>query len=151
MKRRGFLGFLGGAAVAGPSMAKEAVLGLESLQIGGGSMGLVNQAISGGYGYATDAIPMGGDESPTSPHDPSHWAQRELQNFLGRTAEELAEQKRSIRVQALDPDIGALRSFSLDAKVRMQRDRIFEAEQQQTKSYLQRQLNDCIKHFLGRN
>jgi hypothetical protein len=25
MKRRGFLGFLGGAAVAGPSMAKQAV------------------------------------------------------------------------------------------------------------------------------
>lgn len=147
MKRRGFLGFLGGAAVAGPAMAKEAITGPGSLQIGTASVGMANSAAGEAAGWFSGYDKV--SELPSiSPHDPAHWAQRELKQFLGRSAEEIAERKRSITVHALDPDIAALRSFSLDAKVRMQRNRIFETEQEQMKSYLQRQLNDCIKHFL---
>lgn len=139
MKRRGFFGLMGGAVVAGPSMAKTAIsTGLEGLSIG---------AISGmpepPYPFATAAS----DISDISPFDPGHWAQRELADFLGKSAEELAEMRLNTSVSAIDPDISIMRSISLDSKIRMQRDRTFARNRAESHRYLKSQLVSAIKRF----
>src|SRR5690554_3619951 len=122
MKRRGFLSFLGGAAVAGPSMAKSAVsTGIEGLSVGNAA-GLMQFAPQPSY-YG-DSLATSSGELP--PSHPKHWVQRQLSDFMGATAEELREQRLRTRVHALDPDLATYRSYSLAAKMRIQRDRDFE-------------------------
>lgn len=53
MKRRGFLGFIGGAAVAGPSVAKNTIVQMPS------GLGLARGAIGGGYGNSVPSAPSG--------------------------------------------------------------------------------------------
>lgn len=144
MKRRGFLGFLGGAAVAGPGMVKTAAAhGMESL-----SLGQVAGGFSTGYGlegpaFATAAM----DVADVSPLDAGHWAQRELAEFLGMTAKDLVERRRATHVSVLDPDLAVMRSLSLTTKIRMQRDRQFERGLEEQRGYLARQLERAIKNW----
>jgi hypothetical protein len=148
MKRRGFLGFLGGAAVAGPSMAKQAVAsGLEAMQVGGGmdamakgSPWVAGQSLAENIGY----------EEP-SPMDDDHWTQRQLREFLGMSDEEKKHRRSEQHVHALDPDLVANRSFSLSAKLRIQRDRDFARSMANQEHYLRREIVDAIKRWTKRN
>lgn len=145
MKRRGFFGLMGGAVVAGPSMAKAAATqGLEALQLGPvGGMPFPPSA-----GYTTGAYPENSDGP--SPLDPEHWMQRELSDFLGVSARELAERRLETHVHALDPDLAVMRSLSLDAKIRIQRDRQFTRERESQRRYLSRNIERAIKNWSGR-
>ena len=146
MKRRGFLGFLGGAAVAGPGMAKAAAAqGMEAMSLGN-STGLLSAV-----GYAGEAI-ASNDPYPGAlhPSDPKHWVQRQLAEFMGRTAEELLEQRLNTQVHALDPDLAVNRSFSLATKVRMQRDRNFEANRASHKRSILNDIKQALKNWDNR-
>ena len=140
MKRRGFFGLMGGAVVAGPSMAQQAIsTGLEGLSIGG----VGRPFMDGGAGYAVQALADG----PSETYDPTHWPRKELADFLGRTAEEWAQIRLDTYVASLDPDIAIMRSISLTSKIRMQRDRNFERNRATTHRSLTAQLADAIKRF----
>jgi len=111
MKRRGFLGFLGGAAVAGPGMVKQAAAQTVA-ELALPSVGFGVEPV----GYATQA-------------DDRSWFNDKWRAFqsIVNSAEALARRKREIHVTHLDPDLANCRSFSLDAKIRMQRERNFKA------------------------
>ena len=148
MKRRGFLGFIGGAAVAGPGMAKAAATqGMEAMSLGNSAgLGLV----STGIGYQTDAGPISPYPDELHPSDPKHWAQRQLADFMGRSAEELRELRLDTHVSALDPDLAVNRSFSLQTKVRMQRDRNFEANRASHKRSILNDIKQALKNWDNR-
>jgi hypothetical protein len=140
MKRRGVLGFLGGAAVAGPSMAKQAIAsGMEGLSLGTFS-GLDKMA---GYAVAGSMAQATGSDN----YDPLEWPKRELADFLGRSAADLARERLETHVGQLDPDIACMQSIALQAKIRMQRDRTFERNRAQQRGWLERQLQDAIKRI----
>lgn len=126
MKRRGFLGILGGAVVAGPAMAKQAVADLSSTYLGSvsGASGLV-----GGYGMPTMAL-AGQSIGPNFA--------AELATLIGRTAAQHREEIAKLHVHTLDPDIAEYRSMRLQAKIRMQRERDYWRNLNQQKSWLQR-------------
>lgn len=137
MKRRGFLGFLGAAAVAGPGMAKAAAAqGMEAMSIGPtlSSMGIAINAPFGG-----DSIKGLQDE-----YDPIAWAKRDLARFFGKSAERLLTERLQTNVAYLDPDIAGMRSLSLTTKVRMQRDRNFERAQAGERDWLKMRLHDAL-------
>ena len=112
MKRRGFLGFAAGALVSGPALAREAAA--QTVLSGGGML-------SAGMNY------MSGVEAKTG-FGPSEddWAQRQLANLLGKTAAEIAREKRRLTVHVLDGDIAGMRSLAWHAKIAMQQDRDYE-------------------------
>jgi hypothetical protein len=141
MKRRGFLGSVVGAAVAGPSMAKQAIAsGMEGLNLGG--VGMLEKGISiGGMGYASATNAVDGN------YDPLDWPKRELAEFLGKSAADLARERLETHVAQLDPDIACMQSIALQAKIRMQRDRTFERNRAQQRGWLERQLQDAIKRL----
>jgi hypothetical protein len=141
MKRRGFFGFAAGAAVAGPSIAKEAIgqiaSGLEATSLGlggqnamGGAYGLVSgmtQAQKGGY------------------FDPKGEALSALARLSGITAGARDRMKRTMtHVSSLDPDIASYRSLSLNAKIEMQRERQFERILSERRSYWQRMVDGVM-------
>lgn len=150
MKRRGFLGMLGGAAVAGPAMAKQAVTsGLEAM-----SLGVDGGMLTKGVGYANMAFQGGGqpvDYVPPSPLDPDHWLQRELRDLLGMSKEDLDEWRKSIHVGTLDPDLVANRSFSLAGKISIQREREFQRMRDNRRSNLEREIRIAIKRWREQN
>jgi hypothetical protein len=147
MKRRGVLGLLGGAAVAGPSMAKQAVAtGLEAMQVGGGGAHVTENGLWSGRTRGVDI----GYETP-SPMDADHWLQEELREFLGMSDEEKKRLRSELHVHALDPDLVANRSFSLSAKLRIQRDRDFARAMVNREQHIRRELADAIKRWTKRN
>lgn len=133
MKRRSFFGVMGGAAVAGPAMAKEAVgrlsTGMEGLSLGNGA-GLVGEA----SGYATQAntflIPSAVDEAVN--------AKAILGKLVGITAAQRAKVKRETYVSILDPDLASYRSLSLSAKIDMQKERMVASRISERKTFWQR-------------
>jgi hypothetical protein len=148
VKRRSFFGLMGGAAVAGPSMAKAAVAqGMETMSLGN-ALGLVGSTGDGKVAYANQAYYDGPEE--ISPHDPKHWVQRQLADFLGKSAEDLVEERLGTQVHQLDPDLAVNRSFSLSAKIRIQRDRNFERNRSEHKKYLMRDIRDAVKRWTER-
>lgn len=147
MKRRGVLGLLGGAAVAGPSMAKQAVAtGLEAMQVGGGGASVAENGLWTGKRRAGEL-----GYEPPSPMDADHWLQVELREFLGMSDEEKKWLRSELRVHALDPDLVANRSFSLSAKLRIQRDRDFARSMANREQHIRRELADEIKRWTKRN
>lgn len=116
MKRRGFLGLMGGAAVAGPSMAKQAAATMADLSLPGMPRAeLLGAVVQSGYGY--DGAPGGNDRARNS-----------LAKLLGRSAAQHAFHKKRLMITQLDPDIAGYRSFSMSAKIAMQRDRDYERD-----------------------
>lgn len=147
MKRRGFLGFISGAAVAGPGMAKAAVTtGLEGLSIGnvGGMMAFAPEAPY----YNGEGISSSGDFPPTHPR---HWVQRQLAEYMSATADELQQQRLRTEVHMLDPDLATNRSYSLAAKMRIQRDRNFERNRAAQKRSIMRDIKDAMKRWSERD
>lgn len=132
MKRRGFLGFMGGAAVAGPAMVKEAAakaaadLSLGKAGMLAGSMG--GLAPPGGLGPAVsgsliDHLMRGRDM---------------LKKLGAMTASDRARLKRRFDVYALDPDIASYRSIAMHAKIDWQRERNLTARLAERHSFWER-------------
>lgn len=131
MKRRGFLGLIGGAAVAGPSMAKQAVasVGLDAMELP--SMGSI-----GGVGSHYES------QLPPNPNGENHhdWLVSALKSVTGMSDQERRERISSQHVTHLDPDLAVNRSFSLSFKIHEQKRRNFEAWRKGETSWLQKQL-----------
>ena len=124
MKRRGFLGFIGGAAVAGPSMAKQAVTALSDT-----ALGQVSGASVTTGGFAGQLVNL-----PTQ--QPEMAAQ--LASLVGRTMAQHREEMVKVHVHQLDPDIAEFRAVRLQSKIRMQRERDYWRHLANEKSWLQR-------------
>ena len=130
MKRRGFLGFLAGGAVAAPAMAQHAVN-----SIGQASIGIpVDAGMLGGFasqatGYAKEAYDT---------FSPKDHARTSLLKLVGKSAELIAYEKRQQHVYQIDADIAGMRSLAMHAKIRMQRERNWQAQQNSQKDYLSR-------------
>ena len=126
MKRRSFLGFLGGAAVAGPSMAKQAVAAtLSDMSVAGLSGGLLQQGL---------AQPVGGYASSVGHLE---WAATQLAKLGMRTAEQHAFHVRRQSVSTLDPDLASYRSMALHQKISIQRQRDYWRSLEHERGYLQ--------------
>lgn len=117
MKRRNFLGFLGGAAVAGPGMVKEAAAkATADLALGHGALG--------GLSYAGSApMPSYGIAAQSGMIDQIIRAKTMLDKLAGMTAEQRARHKARLHVGALDPDLASYHSLSIGARMDMQRER----------------------------
>lgn len=133
MKRRGFLGLIGGAAVAGPGMAKQAIasslgdLSLAGVTSGAGNMlNAAGSSIGGGY--------------PVPGVSPADYAREQLGKWLGRTAAQHAFHMKQMHVHQLDPDILAWRSIALHEKMRIQRVREYWRQFDGQKSWLEAQI-----------
>lgn len=142
MKRRGFFGFAAGAAVAGPSIAKEAIgqiaSGLEATSLGIG--GEAANALAGGYGLVS-----GTAQAQKGYFDPKGEALSALARLSGISASARERMKRTMtHVSALDPDIASYRSLSLNAKIEMQRERQFERMLSERRSYWQRMVDGVM-------
>ena len=125
MKRRAFFGFLGGAAVAGPSVAKSAAqMTVSDLNL--------RQAGVAMLGSGLDAA-----ESQCVRSDPKTYATKELARFLGKTPTQRAREKADHYVNGLDPEIAVLRSVALPAKIRMTRAVDYERSVRNRKTYLE--------------
>lgn len=127
MKRRNFLGFLGGAAIAGPSAAKAAVSSVGMADLA--PMGINMLGTSGVGGAPT--LAWGGST------DNIGYAKDGLKKLVGMTKAERERRKRNHYFQGLDPDTASLRSISLTSKIRLAKDRSFEASERDQKTYLQ--------------
>ncbi len=114
MKRRAFLGFLGGAAASGPSVAKAAAeMTVADLALG--------PAFDGG-------MPGGVGANLSYPTPDREWASEQLKRLLGKTAVQIAKEKRDYHVSFIDTNTAALRSMSLGAKLRMTREAQYERQ-----------------------
>lgn len=138
MKRRNFLGFLGGAAVAGPSMAKEAVAGLESLAVPGG-MNAMPYVDIGSIGSAVASYPA------TDEYNHGDWLREQLAEVAGITEAQKRERLANMTVRQLDPDLAVNRSFSLTAKIEMQKRRDLERDLASNRRHYARELADWLK------
>ena len=142
MKRRGFLGFMGGAAVAGPAMAKQAVAqSLDAMRLGT----VLPHGIGGGMGL------VGGTEAGVPPdhYDPLGWARKDLAQFLGKSASQLLKERLNTQVSHLDPDIAVMRSISLGTTIRMQRDRNFEQNRTRERGWLEERIAEIMNNQHG--
>jgi hypothetical protein len=114
MKRRTFLGFLGGAAVAGPQAAKSAAeMTLADLHAPGVSL----NATMGG---------IGAEPKEDYGHSAKEYAKDKLKKLLGRSAKQVALERRTKWLDGLDPEVAGLRSVTLPNKIRMSRERAYD-------------------------
>lgn len=139
MKRRGFLGLMGGALAAGPSMAKEAVAGLESLAVPGQIAGAEEFVKSGWGSTSIGGYPVDAD------HSHGDWLREEIAKITGMTDQRKREIMANMTVRHLDPDLAVNRSFSLSAKVEMQKRRELERDLAANKRHYARELADWLK------
>lgn len=117
MKRRGFLGFMGGAAVAGPQLAKAAVAELPS------GLGNAVPGVIGGYGSLGQPIASGSDKT---------WKLKEIANLKrlisgGLTDDEKEDRKRRRLYQQeriISQSVACLVSVSGTRKLEIYRDRM---------------------------
>lgn len=117
MKRRGFLGFMGGAAVAGPQLAKAAVAELPS------GLGNAVPGVIGGYGSLGQPIASGPDKA---------WKLKEIANLKrlisgGLTDDEKEDRKRRRLYQQeriISQSVACLVSVSGTRKLEIYRDRM---------------------------
>lgn len=128
MKRRNFLGFLGGAAVGGPSVAQSTL----------SSAGFADLAPAGiRLNQGIDHMSVVGAQSTTNAYDNIGWAKKRLDELYGLTAAAREHQKRNHYISQLDPDTASLRSVSLTSKIKIAKDRSFEIEQRRSATHLQ--------------
>lgn len=133
MKRRGFLGLMGGALAAGPSMAKEAV-----------TQTMADLSVPGvGIPYGMGGMPPGA-QNAADPYNEREHLQGQLRKLLGKSAAEKLREKKTMGVNMLDPDLAAMRSFSLSARMRIQQDRNYERMLEQERGWIERRLADLL-------
>lgn len=116
MKRRSFLGLLGGAVAAGPQS-----LGDLSLE----RMGITTQ-------LATRSM----EEPVGSNAGQQRWAKDRLKEIMGWPDKAVSLRKKTSYLHGLDPDVAALRSVSLTNKVRMSRELQFQRDLEAEKARL---------------
>lgn len=121
MKRRAFLGFLGGAAVAGPQVAKSAA-----------DMTMADLRLPGIAGNA-----MGSLGGPVASGPDTGWARSQLAKLVGLSAKEREGRKMRYWADGLSPDVAVLRSVALPRKIAMSKERQFEASLRNEKGYLE--------------
>ena len=125
MKRRAFLGFLGGAAVAGPSVAKTAAqMTVADLSVG-----------SHGAQFASGYAVTGGN-----PSSQSSWAKEALKKMAGKSAQQIAYERRKYQIGHLDSGVASLRSVALRHKIQMTKNIAYERDQDMEKTWLQGQI-----------
>lgn len=117
MKRRAFLGFLGGAAVSGPTVAKAAAADMTSLAL---------PAVGSSFPPAVGGL-ASSDNS---------WAKNALKRLIGKTAEQIAYEKRDLHIGMLDPNVACLRSVALRHKIEMSRDITYVRRERLQETYL---------------
>lgn len=142
MKRRNFLGFLGGAAAAGPAVAKAAIAEMPK------GLGMVASP------------PMGSNLSRgigLSDSSEGDWRMREIVDLKrilsGDLTDEEKEQRRRERMYALeaivDQNVAVLISVSGPQKLAMRRDRVRLLQEKirlsETQGYLSRLLKEMSK------
>lgn len=130
MRRRGFLGFAAGAFVAGPTMAKD----MASKAVADASVlhGLEAIGIDGNRrSYAPEVV------RETSDLTRALKALSLLRSLSGDQRQELLRRQ---FISGLDPDIASYRSFSMSAKIALQRERQLEQLLAMRKSWAERLL-----------
>lgn len=140
MKRRGFLGFMGGAAVAGPQVAKNVVQAMPK--------GVYDIA---GYGSGGILATASG-KIASSDRD---WRLDEVDRLrriiTGQKTEEEMEAERETRLRNIEPlvsqNIMGLVSLAPAAKVRMHRHRMDEINHQAELLYTKRRLSEYLKEL----
>lgn len=137
MKRRGFLGALGGAAVAGPSVAKNALAQLPT-----------------GLGHTAPGIPPSGylnavDKSSISGDWELNQIERLRRLLSGEKTDEEREaeaiERRENRNNIMGQEIACLRSVSGTAKLEMYSRRMQAIREQRQQYYWSRELADYLK------
>lgn len=140
MKRRGFLGFMGGAAVAGPQVAKNVVQAMpKGVYDIGGYGGGGKLASAAGHAIATDR----------------DWRLDEVDRLrrllTGQKTEEEKEADREHRLRNSEPvisqNIMCLLSVAPAAKVRMHKNRMDEINHQAELLYTKRRLSEYLKEL----
>lgn len=141
MKRRGFLGLLGGAAVAGPGMVKQAAgsVGLEAMAL---PVLPVDYEATEHFGSAISGDPVGGK------YDHADWLRGRIGDIVGMSDSARHERIASQQVSMLDPDLASSRSFSLSFKIQVQKRRNFERWQAREHRELLRELADYLNRPL---
>lgn len=142
MKRRGFLGFIGGAAIAGPSVAANAVKTLPN-----GFGGIAAQLGGGTYAYT------GKDPTPTTSAGFFDWRTDEIVRLKrlisGEMTDEEREEKRHEALYALEPivtqNVMALHSVSAHRKVSIFNRRMATVREDIERFYNRRRLLDLLK------
>ena len=129
MKRRGFLGFMGGAAVAGPSALKKAAEDMVGL-----SRSAALSPGVGGFG-ALEYGPQPGDANALTGFLREHKLLGRIRNL---TVDQRNELLRRTWVDRLDPDLASYASFSLSAKIALQRERNVDTRLAHRKGWLER-------------
>lgn len=138
MKRRGFLSFLGGAAVAGPTMAKQAVTGIEAMTLPAIPWEGPMEPMSSGIG-------VGMSQVANATWDEGKWLKDRIAQLTGMTDADRKERIATTSVTSFDPDLAANRSFSLATKVSMQKRRNFERQYEREHRGLLREMADYLK------
>lgn len=141
MKRRGFLGIIGGAAVAGPAAAKN-IIKTRPDSIGS-TLGILREGPSMG------AIATAGNGIDRD------WRLGEierLRRFIsGGESEEEKEAKRQQRLHAMEPivsqNVMCLQSVSAATQVRMHRRRMDEIYREVEVIYSKRRLTEYLKEM----
>lgn len=139
MKRRNFLGFLGGAAVGGKQVAAKAIESAAALS-------LPDVAIKTGD-LASGSAGIGGPSI-----DPAYRAMRvkqiakELVGFRKSKSKLIEEARLQMHDSPfrLEPDLHSLRSMSLTRKIHIQRDADLLRQINRQKSWLQRELDQLM-------
>lgn len=124
MNRRGFLGFLGVAAAAGPQGARSAA----SMSLG--DLAVPTTGLSFPTSTSSGAI-------SSAPYDHKVWAAGQLKALLGLSNGQRERDRRNWSVSGLEPEIASLRSVALHTKIRMTRDRQYERDQMRQRDYLE--------------
>lgn len=129
MKRRGFLGGLAAALTTKPQIDAKALMGVET------------SGLSVAFG-----VPVG-----MAPDQPQSYISH-LQSGLARQAVLrtlrpewwIAEKRDESRVTSLDPDIAAMHSWSMAAKITAQRERNFKDRIESEDKWLNRNLQQAL-------
>lgn len=119
MKRRGFLGFMGGAAVAGPQMARAAAEEAAKQLAGVGTIGLesaVGSQWEVGVENAATSYRLGTFDRIAKLKDKIDLLTTSWDDRMSRAL-------REVSVNHLDPDLAVNRSMSLSAKMAIQKKR----------------------------
>jgi hypothetical protein len=130
---------MGGAAVAGPSMAKQALAsGLEAVQVGGG---FGNVAV----GMASKQFYDSPIADGISTYNHADWLRERIKELTGISEADRRDRIAGMYVNTLDPDLAVNRSFSLSRKISIQKEREFDRQIEQSKRSLARELADFLK------
>lgn len=134
------MAFLGGAAISGPAMAKQAVVGLEAMtlpSIASTGMFLADASLGSTGAYAP---------SMSKEYDHGNWLRERLAELCGLSDADKRDRLYGRAVSALDPDLAVNRSFSLAAKVEMQKRRDLDRSLEYEKRQLTRELANWLKN-----